>query len=411
MLSIAVMVPSLSATLAYADEDVKQEDVKQLATIKVTAEAETSRYSSKKANLSGYGTSDIKKIPASLSVVTSERIADQQAKLLTDVVKNDASVGDGYAPVGYYPNFVARGFALNLASSYLINGNTIRGEQNVALENKEQVEILKGISAIQSGITTPGGLVNYVTKRPKEIRSIYVDGDSHGGNTVAVDVGGFIGKQKQVGYRINLAKEEMHPYVEHSNGKRLFGSLALDWNISDKSQLQFDIESQRQRQRSIAGYQLLDGTTVPTNVSWSKRLADESWAKPVTITSLNTSLKYNYFFNNDWTGSLTASHSQSKIDDYSAFPYGYYTGVGLGNTFGADGSYDIYDYQSPDDRRTTNQYKASLNGHFTTGTIDHHLTLELSQTNKTQKQYDNINEWIGTSNIYTATEYFAGTNK
>ena len=31
---------------------------------------------------------------------------------------------------------VARGFALDLGSSYLINGHTIRGEQNVALENK-----------------------------------------------------------------------------------------------------------------------------------------------------------------------------------------------------------------------------------------------------------------------------------
>ena len=80
------------------------------------------------------------------------------------MIKNDSSLGDGYAAIGYYPNFVARGFALDLGSSYLINGHTIRGEQNVALENKEQVEILKGISAIQSGMSTPGGVINYVTK-------------------------------------------------------------------------------------------------------------------------------------------------------------------------------------------------------------------------------------------------------
>ena len=68
-----------------------------------------------------------------------------------------------------------------------------------------------------------------------------------------------------MGYRINLA-QEIHPYVEHTNGKRLFGSLALDWNISDRSKLELDIESQRQRQRSVPGYQLLDGKTVPTGV-------------------------------------------------------------------------------------------------------------------------------------------------
>ncbi|MFW2125317.1 TonB-dependent receptor plug domain-containing protein, partial [Acinetobacter ursingii] len=85
----------------------------------------------------------VAKIPASVSTITAERIADQHAKTLADVVKNDASVGDGYAPIGYYSNFIMRGFALNLGSSYLLNGNLLRGEQNVALENKEQVEILK----------------------------------------------------------------------------------------------------------------------------------------------------------------------------------------------------------------------------------------------------------------------------
>lgn len=64
----------------------------------------------------------------------------------------------------------------------------LRGEQNVALENKEQVEILKGISAIQSGMSTSGGVVNYVSKRPKDIRSVTVEADSHGGNRVATDL-------------------------------------------------------------------------------------------------------------------------------------------------------------------------------------------------------------------------------
>lgn len=42
----------------------------------------------------------------------------------------------------------------------------------MALENKEQVEILKGISAIQSGISTPGGVVNYVTIRPADVKTL-----------------------------------------------------------------------------------------------------------------------------------------------------------------------------------------------------------------------------------------------
>ena len=383
----------LSSVLVHAEDENK---VSQLETITVNAQAAESVYFQPKVNLSGFTQQNIAEIPASIHAVTAERIADQHAKTLTDVVKNDAAVGDGYAPIGYYSNFMMRGFALNLGSSYLLNGNLLRGEQNVALENKEQVEILKGISAIQSGMSTPAGVVNYVSKRPKDIRSMTVDADSHGGNRIAADFGGFLDEQ-QLGYRINLAHEEIHPYVEHANGKRLFGSLALDWNISDRSKLELDIESQRQRQRSVPGYQLLDGKTVPTGVEWDRLLGYQSWSQPVINQSLNTGLKYNYQINKDWSANLSASQSRVVVDDYSAFAY----------TFDQNGNYDIYDFRSPDDSYLTNQFKAGLNGQFSTGSWQHKLSLELSQTYKRHAQYDAINQAVGTGNIYTDTVDFA----
>ncbi|MHA3117430.1 TonB-dependent siderophore receptor [Acinetobacter sp. ANC 4635] len=399
----------LSPVLAHAEDDLQQ-----LATITVSAKKSQSAYYQPKVNLTGFVQQNILNIPASISTVTAERIADQHAKTLTDVVKNDAAVGDGYAAIGYYPNFMMRGFALNLGSSYLLNGNLLRGEQNVALENKEQVEVLKGISAMQSGMSTPGGVVNYVTKRPKDIHSVTVETDSHAGNRVAMDFGGFLGEDQQFGYRINLAKEEMHPYVEHANGQRAFGSLALDWKISDSSKLEFDIESQRQRQRSVPGYQLLGGTTVPSGISWDRLLGYQSWGKPVTDESLSASLKYIYQINDNWKAHLTASQSRAVIDDYSSFPYGcYYSSVcqvtGLGNTFDPNGNYDIYDYRSPNDTYLTNQFKAGLNGKFDTGTWLHTVSLELSQTYKRHAQYNAINEWVGTGNIYGNSTTYSPT--
>ncbi len=59
--------------------------------------------------------------------------------MLSDVVKNDASIGEDYAPVGYYGDFAIRGFPIDLATGIEINGMTVAGEQDVPLENKQQV--------------------------------------------------------------------------------------------------------------------------------------------------------------------------------------------------------------------------------------------------------------------------------
>ncbi|MDC5472097.1 TonB-dependent siderophore receptor [Acinetobacter baumannii] len=389
---------ALITSVVYANEA----EVSQLPTITVNATQNSDAlYTSKKVSLSGFQTGDVKKVPASITTITSERIADQHAKTLTDVIKNDSSLGDGYAAIGYYPNFVARGFALDLGSSYLINGHTIRGEQNVALENKEQVEILKGISAIQSGMSTPGGVVNYVTKRPADIKTITVDANSEGGYTLATDVGGFV--NDSFGYRINLAHESIHPNVDYANGKREFGSVALDWKINERSKLLFDIEAQHQSQRSVPGYQLLDGQEVPTNVDQDRLLGYQSWSKPVVNNSVNASLKYQYAFNDQWNGSLSASQSRVVIDDYIVFPYGsYYSSGNEFAVFDKDGNYDLYDYRSPDDTRITNQFAARLNGQFSTGNLEHHVTFELQNTRKNLKRYDPSNQLIENEigNIY-----------
>ncbi|MFW1892330.1 TonB-dependent siderophore receptor [Acinetobacter geminorum] len=395
---------ALITSVVYANEV----EVSQLPTITVNATQYSDElYTSKKVSLSGFQTGDIKKVPASITTITTARIADQHAKTLTDVIKNDSSLGDGYAPIGYYPNFVARGFALDLGSSYLINGHTIRGEQNVALENKEQVEILKGISAIQSGMSTPGGVVNYVTKRPADVKNITVDANSEGGYTLATDVGGFV--NDSFGYRINLAHESIHPNVDHANGKREFGSVALDWKINKRSKLLFDIEAQHQSQRSVPGYQLLDGQEVPTNVDQDRLLGYQSWSKPVVNNSVNASLKYQYAFNEQWNGSLSASQSRVVIDDYIVFPYGsYYSSGNPLAVFDKDGNYDLYDYRSPDDTRITNQFSAGLEGQFNTGNIQHQVAFELQNTRKNLKRYDPSNQLIENEigNIYTDSSDF-----
>ena len=120
-------------------------------------------------------------LPLSVLVVTRSVLDDQQSRLLSEVAKNDASVGEDYAPVGWYQDFMIRGFTLDLASGFKINGLASAGEQIVALENKDSVEFLHGVDADEVGVGSGGGLVNYVTKRPVSgVRTLNLSTDQRG---------------------------------------------------------------------------------------------------------------------------------------------------------------------------------------------------------------------------------------
>ncbi|MCF5173101.1 TonB-dependent siderophore receptor [Pseudomonas canadensis] len=372
---------------------------------------EESGYRSETASVAGFDDAPLLDTPASITVINAALIKDQQARLLSEVLRNDASVGDSYAPIGYYENFVVRGFSLNAASSYKINGRTITGEQNVALENKQQVEVLKGLAGLQSGISEPSGVINYVTKRPEDVRSVTVSTDDRGSGYIATDVGGWFGSEQQFGLRANVAHEDLNAYVEHANGQRDFVSLAFDWNISPDAVLQLDAEYQNKQQRSVPGYQLLGGTQVPHDASPKKLLGHQSGSKQVGIDSLNLNGKFEYRFSDQWKGSVSAARSKVVIDDYSSFAYGCFYVTDCGTAFfSPTGDYDIYDYRSPDDTRRDDEVQAAMTGLFDTGSLGHELTVGASAFRRVVDKRKSVNEYIGSANINVDAPTFTPTD-
>jgi len=341
---------------------------------------------------------------SAVSVVTRGQLDDQAARLLSDVIKSDASIGENYAPVGYYQDIAIRGFALDLSSSYQINGMPITGEQNVALENKESVEFLKGVNGIQGGVIAPGGLVNYVTKRAAEVRSVTVATDQRGSRYGSADLGTWFGEGKNIGIRVNAADESMHSYVEHADGTRNFFSLASDVIFNDAARLQLDIEHQHASQHSVSAYQLLGGTTVPSVPDPTKMLGYQSWAKPVTINSLNLNTRFDYKFNQDWSAKLALSRSKAVIDDNVAFAYGCYSVCATnGQYFSASGDYDVYDYRSPDDTRINTELQGELKGRLKVGSVLHEVSAGLTEFRRTVDQTDSVYDYVGTDNIYNSS--------
>ncbi len=329
----------------------------QLSPVVVTGEKGTG-YVAKGAMIGGPGGTEeveLKDVPTSINVITKDMLDDRQVRGVSEAVQTDASAGDYYATIGYYENLFIRGFQLDHATSYRINGLNVSGEQNFALENKDRVEILKGVGALQIGASSPGGIINFVTKRPKDVSSATIGTGERGTQYIAADYGTFLNKEKSLGIRINAAHENIKPFVKGAEGKREFFSIAADLKVSSKTLVQFDIEHQKKSQKPVYGVTLLGNSVIP-QIPADIMLNRYSWTEPTTINSLNTTLKIDHEINNDLRSFTHLSYSNSKINDRSAYPFGcaaessaVFCAGGVNGSL--PGDFNVYDYRLNDTRR------------------------------------------------------------
>lgn len=99
----------------------------------------------------------------SITVLTSELIKDQGARDAQDLYRNISGVS-----VFSYAGVTARGFRQQENFYDGLRGDPYIGFAVPQLFNIERVEFLKGPAGMLYGQTAPGGLFNYVTKKPSQ---------------------------------------------------------------------------------------------------------------------------------------------------------------------------------------------------------------------------------------------------
>ncbi|HEU4851933.1 MAG TPA: TonB-dependent siderophore receptor [Telluria sp.] len=354
----------------------------------------------KHASIGGFSETPLVRTPAAIMVIDRALMDDLGIRSTTDAMKLDASVSDSYNAVGYAEQFSIRGFTLDNNSSYRKDGIAIPGDAQIPLENKERIEVLKGLAGLQAGVAAPGGIVNYVVKRPTRtpLLSATAGASERGTLYGAVDVGGQVGESR-FGYRINAAAVRMRSYVKGADGEREFFSAAFDWQMSPQALLQLDMDYQHKSQVTAPGYQLTGNMTLPRDVSPKTLLNAQPWTKPVDTKNSNLGLRFEYRIDDAWNVAVSANKHWFKRDDYTAFPYGC-SQEELWPGYCSNGDYDVYDYQSLGEKKTPAGAQALVQGKFGTGMVRHQLTLGASMIERHDVFGDYVYEWAGVSNIY-----------
>ena len=354
------------------------------------------------ADLTGFDL-PLAELPLSGTVVDRRRLEASGARRLADLTQFDASVTDAYNAPGYWDFLSIRGFTLDNRFNYRREGLPISAETSIPLDNKDRIEILKGTSGIQAGTSAPGGLVNYVVKRPTEndLREVRLEFTSRASVLAAVDLGGRFGADQAFGLRLNAAHETLRPLTHNLDGNRNLLSLAGDWRASRDSVLSAELEWSHKSQPSQVGFSLL-GNTLPAPVDPRLNLNNQPWSAPSVFDALTGTIRFDQAINADWRWSAQAGSQRLKTDDHTAFPFGCTDANGVDyypDRYCPDGSFDVYDFRSDNEKRRQDAAALNLKGRLATGGIAHELSLGLVTSRVRNRFQMSAFNFAGTGNV------------
>nr|WP_315214576.1 TonB-dependent siderophore receptor [uncultured Duganella sp.] len=330
--------------------------------------------------------------PFSTKAVSSDEIEDRLATSISEVLKYDASVTAISPPISTHPATIQmRGLRLDDLNGYKVDGlaNINRGTE-MPLEMFESVEALKGLTGFMYGFGSPGGTVNYVSKRPTTNRSFSAAMGYQEGGAVKehIDMGGRVGEDGGFGYRVNLLHEDGGLHEESGSINRNAAGLNLEWRVTDDLALTYD--ALYQRRRSVGGTDVVisPSVRVPAPIAGDSKLASLGAGSDVEYSLFTLGLEYRLA--PDWMANVSYRTSDSsrvyKKDQY-------YIGNNKGDYRDRVTS-ELHDYGF-------DQLQATVQGKFDTAGLRHEVVAGvMTQKLESESSVVTPKTYLGNGNLY-----------
>jgi iron complex outermembrane receptor protein len=207
---------------------------------------------------------EVKDIPQAISIIGQKEIKEQAAFDLTTVTRNISGLNftGNYSGSGSSEFFNARGFDLNDAQNYRWNGMMIWNWGNNYEDNIERVEFLKGPASILYGDVTPGGVLNFVTKKPQQefMANINFKTGSWGLVRPSLDITGPVTADGKLRYRLNTTFQYSNSFRNYVSSRKEFIAPSISWDITPKLTFNAEVTFRKSRNTDDAGLVSPDGT-------------------------------------------------------------------------------------------------------------------------------------------------------
>lgn len=333
--------------------------------------------------------------PFSNTAVSAEQLAERQPIKLGDVFALDASVTDNSGGYSSWASYVTvRGLPLDWQNGYRMDGRPFLSYAiTLPYDHFEQIELLKGSSGFMYGFGSPGGVVNYVSKRPTDtpVRSVDVGYTSNSLWREHADLGGRFGNDGMFGYRVNVTHEEGKTYNDGTLDRNAV-SLALDARLT--TDLTWNFNSLYQKRKSAGQTPSIytgtyAGTGLPSVINGdSASIFSPGQHLETEFQLYATGVEYR--LTPDWTLASDLSYSTSDRSRNEGILY----------LTDASGAFNEWRSDSAEGHRFT-QWQATAKGSLATGALRHQVVAGVSL--QQQANYYSTNSFyqqIGTGSLY-----------
>lgn len=320
----ALLLGTALSTMFYAQFACAQDAASGttiLEPIIVSGEGDATGYTVRKTTAATKLDIPIKETPQSMTVVTQQRIQDQQLRTVGEVLLNTPGVAQRSFDSERF-SYYSRGYRIN---SFMFDGlPTTLGSTGSYLEGTldtsiyERVEVVRGATGLLTGVGDPSASVNLVRKRATS--DVFTATVSGGGGTWnnwrgTADVSTPLTEDGSVRGRFVTTLETLGSQLDrYDNDKKLlYGTIDAD--IGDNTTLSISGNYQQSSPDNVTWGGLPIWNSAGERIKWDRNFnIAPDWSYWHT-TNKGVTVDLTHQFDNGWEARLVATHAETDADE------------------------------------------------------------------------------------------------
>ncbi|MGV0291807.1 ferrichrome porin FhuA [Enterobacter hormaechei] len=331
---VATAVAGMSA-YAHAAETPKKEETITVTAAPAAQESAWGPAATIAARQSATGTktdTPIQKVPQSISVVTAEEMALHQPRSVKEALSYTPGVAVGTRGASNtYDYLVIRGFAADGQSqNNYLDGMKMQGNfYNDAVIDPymlERAEIMRGPVSVLYGKSSPGGLLNMVSKRPttEPLKEIQFKVGTDSLFQTGFDFSDAIDDDGVYSYRLTGVARSNNSQQEDKGEQRYTIAPSFSWRPDDKTTFTFLSYFQNEPETGYYGWLPKEGTVDPLPNGDRLPTNFNEGAKNNTYSRNQKMVGYSFDheFNDTFTVRQNLRYAQNKTSQNSVYGYG-----------------------------------------------------------------------------------------